>query len=148
MTIDLTPIILAIIAGVFATLKLLIDAYAAKAIKDKQSAAVLDSAVGNALGAMQQEAEAFAATGTHAIALGAPPGVSPTMAVGVQYVLDHAGDEAARFGITPASIAGKIGARIGLANIESNIAVAASPADTPAPLAPIVPVVKPQGSPT
>jgi hypothetical protein len=144
MTIDLTPIILAIVAGVFATLKLLIDAYAAKTIKDRQSAAVLDAAVSNALGAMQQEAQSFAATGSHTFTLDPPPGVSPTMAVGVQYVLDHAGDEAARFGITPPLIAGKLAARIGLANIESNIGTAASPASTVPPLAPITPL--PQGS--
>lgn len=137
MTIDLTQIILAAIAGAFAVVKLLIDAYATKTMKDGAAAATLDSAIGNALGAIQQEAQALAASKSRSITFDSMPGVPPELAVGVQYVLNHAGDEAARFGITPALIAGKIGARIGLKNIETNIAIAASPATSPAPLAPI-----------
>lgn len=137
MTIDLTQIILAVIAGIFAILKLLIDAYANKTLKDKNDAAVLDAAVGNSLGAMQQEAQALAVSKSRSITFDSMPGVPPEFAVGVQYVLNHAGAEAARFGITPALIAGKIGARIGLKNIETNIAIAASPATSPPPLAPI-----------
>jgi len=138
MTIDLTPILLAIIAGVFATIKLLLDAAANKTLKDKNAAATLDAAVGNSLGAMQQEVQALVTSKAHSITFDSMPGVPPELAVGVQYVLNHAGPEAERFGITPALIAGKIGARIGLKNIETNIAIAASPAEaTPAPLAPI-----------
>ena len=60
------------------------------------------------------------------------------MAAGVQYVLDNAGDEAARLGITQEKIASKIDAQIGLANIVTNQATAASAAPSPAPLDPVV----------
>jgi hypothetical protein len=101
--------------------------------------------VTNSLGAMQQAAEGSVISGHPQILL---TGVSPALGVGVQYVMDHAGDEAARFGITPASIADKINARVGLASIASNpgsrpgqaIATAASPSPTPKPLDPLPPV--------
>ena len=48
------------------------------------------------------------------------------LAPGVQYVLDHAGSEAERFGLTPESIADKIVAQLGLKNMETNLAITAA----------------------
>ena len=103
--------------------------------------AVLGQAVKNSLGAMQQ-ASTLAAQELrpHVSIRGVPDSLTP----GVQYVLDHAGPEAARFGITPAAIADKVVAQIGLAQIAANVAVAASASPkVPDPLGP-VPVTNPK----
>jgi hypothetical protein len=141
MTIDLTGIAVSAIAGIFGVVGPVFLYWLQSHMKDKQAADVLEAAVTNSLGAMQQAAEAGVESANPHILVA---GVSPAIGVGVQYVMDHAGDEAGRFGITPASIADKINARVGLASIASNIATAASPAPTPKPLDPLPP---PAGSP-
>lgn len=132
MTIDLTGISVALIGGVFSIIGTVFLAWLQQHIKDKAAADTLSNAVANSLGAIQQ-----AATGT--IDYLKPhitiPGVSAATAVGVDYVLANAGPEAERLGITPESIAGKIEAKIGLAQIQTNLAVAASAVPLiPAPL--------------
>jgi hypothetical protein len=69
----------------------------------------------------------------------------------VQYVLDNAGPELARFNITPAAVASKIEAKAGLANVPPPDAVITEP-PTPAPVlaepvaaAPEVAAVTPSG---
>ena len=85
--------------------------------------------------AMQQAStEAALALGPHCSIRGVPDSLAP----GVQYVLDHAGVEAERFGISPAAIADKVVAQIGLAQIATNQAVAASASPkVPDPLGPL-----------
>jgi hypothetical protein len=141
MSVDLTGIAVSLIGAVFAIVGPLFLAWLRAHMQDQQAAATLGNAVSNALGALQQAAQAgVAARFPRPVQL---PGVSSEMVPGVQYVLDHAGEEAARFGITPAAIAGKLAARVGLAAIQTNIATAASPAPTPLPLDPVRPTPTP-----
>jgi hypothetical protein len=140
MTIDLTGIIVALIGGVFSVVTLVVGAWITRAMSNAQAAATLSAAVGNALGAIQQAAEA-AAKGLPPLVIPAKmPGIPPKLAVGVQYVIDNAGDEMTQLGVTPALIASKIDAKLGLANIASNIQSAASTSPTMPPLAPIPPL--------
>lgn len=95
---------------------------------DQASAAVIAVAVTNALGAVRQATDAGIKSHPLQISM---PDVSPSMAAGVQYVLDNATPELARFtGITPEVIASKINARIGSAKIETNLAVSSSSSST------------------
>lgn len=111
---DFTPVVVAIVGGVFSVIGIVVTALINARMKDTQAAATLNSAIGNALGAMQNAADA----GLKSHPLQAViPGISPELASGVQYAMDHAGDEAARFGITPALIADKINARAGLVKL-------------------------------
>lgn len=113
--IDLTGIAVSIIAGVSSILGVIIPLMIQSHFKDKEAAAALTAAVKNSLGAIQQAADAgINAVSPHVTI----PHVSQDLAVGVQYVLDHAGDEAARFGLTPVAIADKISAQIGLKKID------------------------------
>ncbi len=135
MTVDLTGIACSIIAGVFSILAIVLPMLISSRIKDAQAAATLTVAVKNSLGAMQQAStEAALALGPHCSIRGVPDSLAP----GVQYVLDHAGVEAERFGISPAAIADKVVAQIGLAQIATNQAVAASASPkVPDPLGPL-----------
>lgn len=147
MTIDLTGIIVAVIGGLFTVIGSVFLAWLQAHIKDKDAAATVNNAVKNSLGAIQQAATAAVTSYDPRIKL--PPGAPPSIAVGVQYVLDHAGDEAKSIGITSDAIASKINAQIGLANIATNTAVAASPGATPKPLDPVAaPVVVNAGTTT
>jgi hypothetical protein len=130
-TIDLTGISTAVIAGVFSILAVVVPLFIQSHMKDKQAAAALATAIQNSLGAIQQAAQTEVTTISPTVSI---PGVPANIAVGVQYVLDHAGEEAARFGISATDLAEKISAQIGLANIKTNIATAASPAPSPKPL--------------
>jgi hypothetical protein len=65
-------------------------------------------------------------------------GVPASLQPAVQYVLEHAGPEADRLGISPEKIASKVQAQIGLAEIRTNVAVASSSgAVVPDPLGPV-----------
>jgi type II secretory pathway pseudopilin PulG len=136
MIIDLTELMLALVAGVFSILGPVAAYWFTQHIKDQQAADVVQNAVRNALGAMQQAAEAGIKATHPNIML--PPGTPPKLATGVQYVLDHAGGEADRLGIDTSAIADKINAQIGLKNIATNEAIAASPLPPmPKPLDPV-----------
>ena len=136
MTLDLTGVIVAIIGGFFSVVTIVVGGLISSRMKDQQAAAALDAAVRNALGAIQQAGQEAILSKRPRIAVSLNE-FSPAMATGVQYVLDHAGPEAARFGVSPSAIADKINAQIGLANIKCNLATAASPAPSPPPLAPV-----------
>ena len=123
--VDLTGIACALIAGVFSILSIVLPMMINARIKDAQAADTLGTAVKNSLGALQQ-ASIAAAKGIKPIAVSLPSGVPPELATGVQYVLDHAGPEAARFGITPEAIASKISAQIGLVSIAQSAPAAAA----------------------
>lgn len=142
MTIDLTGVAVAAVGGFLSILGSIAMLLINSRIKDKQAADTLAAAVRNSIGAIQQAA-------TTGVALMKPQvriaGVPDNVAVGVQYVLDHAGDEAARWGVTPEGIADKISAQLGLAAIQANIAIAAGPTSAnPLPLAPLVVVPPPK----
>lgn len=134
-SIDLTAIILGVIGGVFAVIKIVAESFAASRIKDAAARAVVDKALDNSLGAIQQAAQLGVITAKPHLNV---PGVPEGLQAGVQYVLDHAGDEAARLSIDPQAIADKINARLGLANIATNLAVSASAA--PVVVKPLDPV--------
>ena len=115
MTIDLTQILITVIGGAFAIINAVFLAWLQRHMKDKAAAVTLATAISNSLGAIQQAATTGVTLSKPTVAV--PAGVSPQLAIGVQYVLDHAGDEATWLGITPASIAGKIDAKQGLQTI-------------------------------
>jgi hypothetical protein len=135
VTVDLTGISCAVIAGVFSVLSVVLPLWISAHIKDQAAAATVATAIRNSLGALQQASTAAAQSIVPALPI---KGVPPAMVPGVQYVLDHAGDEVARLGITSGALASKISAQVGLANIQTNVAVAgsASPA-VPNPLGPV-----------
>lgn len=129
MTIDLTTVLVSIITGFFGILAIVIPAIINARLKDQAAAATLGTAIKNSLGAMAQAAVAEVNAAHPTVSL--PATIPAKMAVGVQYVLDHAGPEAERFGITPAAISDKITAQIGL------VALAKAPVIfTPVPLPP------------
>lgn len=133
MTIDLTGIAVSIVGGIFSILGIVISTWLVSHMKDQAAADVVSTAIKNSLGAMQQAATSEIQQAHPQIA-----GVPASLAPGVQYVLDHAGDEATRLGLTPPVIASKVEAQIGLKNIDTNLAITANATTTTAaPLAPI-----------
>jgi hypothetical protein len=138
VTLDLTGIIVASIGGVLSLVGIVATALINSRVKDKQAAAVLEAAVKNSLGALQQASEqAIPALGPNLTI----PGVPATLQPGVQYVLDHAGPEAERFGITPPAIAAKIDAQIGLTKIAAIVAATPVLGKVPAILPGVEPLV-------
>jgi hypothetical protein len=111
MTLDLTTLLVSVVTGFFGVLAIVIPAMISARMKDQQAAATLAAAVKNSLGAMEQAAKGVIVAANPAVTI---PGVPASLQPGVQYVLTHAGDEAARFGITPVALADKINAAVGL----------------------------------
>jgi hypothetical protein len=111
--IDFTPVAVAAVGGLMTIVGSIFLTWLQAHMKDQAAAVTINNAVTNALGAVQNAV----ATGLKAHPLQAQvPGLNPATAAGVQYVLDNAGPELERYaGITPALIASKIEARIGLA---------------------------------
>jgi hypothetical protein len=135
MVVDLTGVACACIAGAFSLLSVLLPMIINARMKDKQAADALCSAVRNSLGALQQ-ASMSAARALHPEA--AISGIPVTLQPAVAYVLEHAGPEAERLGVTPEKIASKVQAQIGLAEIKTNVAVASSAVPVvPDPLGPV-----------
>lgn len=134
MQIDLTGIAATLAAGAFSVALTVALALIRAHVKNLFLRDILESALGNSLGKMKQAtlAEIGMAATLH------PTINNPLVAVGVQYALSHAGEAAAHFGISEAAIADKIEARLGVAEIATNLAVAGSalPA-APAPLDPL-----------
>lgn len=134
MTIDLTGVAVAATGGFFSILGIVITVWLQSHMKDQAAAATMASAIKNSLGAIQQ-----AATSEIQQIHPSIPGVPAVLEPGVQYVMDHAGDEMTRLGVTPLAIAQKVEAQIGLANIATNIATTSStkPEVVVPPLAPV-----------
>jgi hypothetical protein len=130
MTVDLTGIAAAAITGAFTVLGAVLLAIIQSKIKNAQMASLLSEAVKNSLGKIQNATivQVNGAAMLH-------PTLSPNLAVGVQYVVDHAPEAMSHFDITPDAIADKIVAQIGLSNIATNLAVSANA--TPAIAAPL-----------
>jgi hypothetical protein len=140
MIIDLTGVACSLIAGFFGVLSVVLPVIINNRMKDKQAAEALCQAVHNSLGALQQSATMVARTLHPAATV---PGVPEPLQPAVAYVLEHAGPEAERLGVTPEKIASKVLAQVGLAEIKTNVAVASSSAPVvPDPLGP-VPVATP-----
>lgn len=131
--VELTPIILAILGFVFAMIQIVAKYYIDKRTHDAQLRDMLEKAVSNGLGAIQQSASGVVIRASPQL-LGVVPG---PLIPGVQYVLNHASEAVERFGITPALIAEKIISRTGLREIDTNIAATAS--NTPGVIPPLAP---------
>ena len=132
MTVDLTGVAVAATGGFFSVLGIVISLWLSNHIKNQTDAATISNAVKNSLGAIQQ-----AATSQIQVFHPQIPNVPASLAPGVQYVIDHAGDEMKRAGITPEAVASKIEAQVGLANIANNIAVSSNA--TPVVMEPLAP---------
>jgi len=129
VTVDLTGIATSVVGGVVTILVAVLTALINSRMKDAQARETLKNAVANSLGAIQQAADTTIARVQPTVAL---PAQAASLAPGVQYVLDHAGDEMKRLGVTPEAVADKIDAQIGLAKIASP-AVPTSPVITGKP---------------
>jgi hypothetical protein len=123
MSVDLTSIADTTIAGLLSIIVTIFLAWLSSHMKDQAAAATIGAAVQNAVGAVQRATAA--GLDSHPLLVKLPFKTSPATAAGVQYVLDHAGKELARFsGITPAVIADKVEAQIGLAKLATTTTTA------------------------
>lgn len=132
--IDFTPIINSAMA-VIATL--ILGAFAAwqsKHQKNAAEAATAQTALQNALGAMQQAVQKGLTAHPLQVNL---PGISPALGAGIQYAIDQGGPAIGKLSLE--EVADKLNARLGVKNIQTNLATAASPAPSPAPLAAVEP---------
>lgn len=135
--IDFTTLLLSLITGIFSILSIVLPVMINARMKDKAAAETLATAVKNSLGAMAQAAVAEVTTIHPSVSL--PALILPAkLGVGVQYVLDHAGDEAKRFGITAQAISDKITAQIGLLALQKAPVVFTS-ASPPLPVVTVPP---------
>lgn len=141
------PVLLAVVAGVFATIRMWSIYLINRNVKDQELAKQLDSATDKALGVMQQAAEgAITARISPSVQMA---NIESALKPGVQYVLDHAAEGVARFESTwpkdaAVAIAEKITAKAGLASIATNLAVSAAATTVVAkPLDPVPAVADP-----
>jgi hypothetical protein len=117
--IDFTPIAVSAVGGLMTIIGSVFLFWLQSHMKDQTAAATISNAVNNALGSVQQAAAAGLASHPLQATI---PGITPALAAGTQYVLDNAGPELARFAnITPATIAQKIDAKIGLTKIPAAV---------------------------
>lgn len=110
--IDFTPVAVAVVGGLITIVNAVFLAWLQSHMKDEAAKQTIANAMTNALGAVKQAADAGLEAHPLQVSI---PGISPTTAAGVQYVLNNAGPELKRFTeITPELIAEKVEARIGL----------------------------------
>lgn len=139
--VDMTALINAIVMGIFSVVAAVITYVIDARMKDNTARSVLKNAIANSLGAIQKASIVAVTTAQPSVALA---GIPPLVAVGVQYVLDHASDEAATLKQTPAKIAEKIIAQQGLGEIALKLASAAGTAsNTLSQLATTAPRINP-----
>jgi len=127
--VDLTGIAVAAVSGIFSVLGIMLLTIIQAKIKNKEMAELLAAAVKNSLGKIQQ-----ATIDQVGEAMSLHPEMSSALAVGAQYVVDHASEALAHFSITPEAVADKVEAAIGLTEIQNNIATVGA-----VPLAPSAP---------
>ena len=131
--IDVTAIIVAIInlafPAVAAVATYLINAH----VKNQQMATILSNAVQNGVGAIQRSTADAVKRNDPTITI-----TNPDIKAGVQYVIDNAQEAISHFQIPTDRIAQKLDAKLGLANIATNLATTASPQPVIAP--PLAPV--------
>lgn len=137
MELSLTEILVSLIGTAGTVIAAVAVALINQRVKDAQLRQVIANAAKNAVGIVQQGATGM----VQRLDPRVPAGLVPERLIpGVQYMLDHAGEAIERFGVTPEKLAEKITAQIGLKEIESNIAINASPAPIVVPpLAPSPP---------
>lgn len=129
---DWSPVILSFSGLLFALANAYGVMWIQKHFKDQAAEATIQNAYQNALGAMQQAEQSGLAS--HPLQKDIP-GVSPMMATGLQYMMDQASNALARKSVTTDEMVRGLDARVGVLNIKTNQATAASPAPTPQPLA-------------
>ena len=113
--IDLTQVTIAVVGALSTIIGTVFLAWLQSHMKDQAAAATIGAAVRSSLGTVKQAVSTELTDHPLQVTV---PGISAARAAGVQYVLDNAGPELARFPeITPERIAGKIEAQIGLAKI-------------------------------
>jgi hypothetical protein len=130
---DLTNVALSLITGIFGILGIILPIIINVRIKDKQAAVTLTNAISNSLGAGEQALKGEVIAVGPKIAL--PAGVPASLLPNLQYVMDHAAPEAARWGLTTTAIASKISAQLGLAARATDAAVVVAQA---IPVKPVV----------
>lgn len=137
MDLNLTEVLASLIGTAGTIIAAVAVALINQRIKDAQLREQLANAARNAVGAVQQGASGM----IQRLDPRLPAGIIPDRLVpGVQYMLEHAGEAVSRFGLTPEKLAEKVVAQIGLKEIDSNIAINASPAPVVVPpLAPSPP---------
>lgn len=119
-TFDYTALAVSVIGGLLTVVGTVGVALINSRMKDKQAAQTLDNALTNSLGAVKNAIDAEVKTHPLQATI---PGISAPLAAGVQYALGHAGNEVARFGITPEALADKIAARMGRQTVVAAVAV-------------------------
>jgi hypothetical protein len=110
VSVDLTAVVIALNSGVITIIGGILTYIIDTRMKNTQNAKVLADAIHNSIG--------FVAAASETVITAAHPqvtvkGISPETQAQLQYVLDHAGSEAASFGITQEAILDKITAAIG-----------------------------------
>jgi hypothetical protein len=133
-TIELTPIIVALINLIFPLVGAIATGLINARIKDQRLANQLSNAVQNALGTVQQNA-INSLQGKSELKLEVN---DPAVQKGVEYVLANATEAIKRFDVPPERIAEKILAKVGLAAIETNRA--ATQSSLPGVSGPLAPV--------
>lgn len=138
MQIDLTGLAASIATSIFAILTVVIRNEINARIKNRFLNDLLETTVENALGKMQQATDKQIAE-----AVELHPNIeNPLIAVGVNYVLNHA-QEAVK-GLDTGLVAEKIEAKLGLANIATNLALTQSNLPVaPGPMNKELPVYQP-----
>jgi hypothetical protein len=122
-SIDLTAISVALINQIFAIV-IGVATYLINArVKNQQMATLLSNAVENGLGIVQRETTAAVRRADPAITV-----ANPDINAGVQYILQNAPEAISHFKISPERIAQKLEAKLGVAEIATNLAATASPA--------------------
>lgn len=128
-TVDLTALLTAIVTGILGVigtvLSIVVPIVVNKYVQDKKAAEILEKALRNSLGKLQQAGVDLASDAIRNYRPGLP--IPAALQPGLQYIADHAAEEANRLGISQESIADKIVSRIGLENIATNKAATASP---------------------
>lgn len=132
--IDWTQIIMAVVTTLIPVVGGIATYLINKHIKDKQLRDVLENALNNGLGIIQQVSSGVSyKTSTNLKGV-----VSDKLVPGVRYVQDHASNAVARWKLTPNDIAEKLVARAGVNEIKTNLA-ATSSASSPVVVPPLTP---------
>jgi hypothetical protein len=131
---DLTVIVSATITAIFSIVGSVLMVFINQKIKNHNMAMLLENALQNGLGVMQLVAQGELPK-LSPITI---PGVSAKYIPAIQYAMTHASEAIEHFKLDPVSLEQKLQAREGRLNIQTNIATAASTAQSPAPLDPII----------
>jgi hypothetical protein len=131
--IDPTPIIVALINLAFPAVAAVATYLINHHVKNQQMATLLSNAVQNGVGYIQQQT--IKGLPKDKLEIQAP---NPDIAAGVQYVLNNASEAITHFNIPTDRISQKLEAKLGLAEIATNLATTGAPAPILAgPLAPV-----------